>query len=214
MLPLHRKFPRFRVFAALLALLACSAVLHAGDAPGDSPATTLTLAEDPLIPQGKGVLMKGVADATGDRYELPDTDLLQPIAVFVYTRGAPAGAVRLRVGKGDWSKPSRDGTTDASGRVVFRFRTYDGVKILVSADTPTPYQLFVWSDKALDFQPPPFSTPMSAYVVGHPDAPKTASAASVSTSALSLVIGGVIALLLLIVGVRAFRHSKTSGAKS
>ena len=195
--------------AIVLALLACAATVHADDTV-DRPVTKLALAADPRFSEGKVALMQGVADADGYRFELPDTDLMQPITVDVYTKDAPAGAVRLRVGKGDWEHPARDGVTDASGHVGFRFRTYDGVKFWVSAETTTPYQIAVWSGTPLVPQPPPITAPMTAYVERHPKAAPSAFASL--GSGMRYAIGGAMALLLLVIAVFALRRRKSSGA--
>ncbi len=206
----HRNFRLGRILAILLAMLACTVVAHADEA-GDRPVTKLELAADARFSDGKVALMQGVADAIGYRFVLPDTDLMQPIAVDVYTRGAPAGAVRLRVGKGDWANPARDGTTDASGRVGFRFRTYDGVKFWITADTPTPYQIIVWEGAPIDLQPPPLAVPMRVFVQRHPEAAPSGFA---SISGSRIAIGGGIVLLLAFVAVMLFKRSKSKGAKT
>lgn len=207
----HRKFRQARILAFLLATLACAVVAHADEA-GDRPIAKLELTVDSRFHDGKVALMQGTADAAGDRFELPNTDLTQPIAVDVYTRGAPAGAVRLRVGKGDWSSPARDGTTDATGRVGFRFRTYDGVKFWVTADTPTPYQIIVWSGAPIELPPPSFATPMSVYVQRHPDAVPTESASSIGHTALLAVIALLVMVMAIVIVVLVAKRRKPTGA--
>jgi hypothetical protein len=210
----------FLRYVPLFTMLVFAPAAHALDAAGDRPVTKLELASDSRFPNAKVALMQGVADATGDRFELPNTDLMQPIAVDVYTRGAAAGAIRLRIGKGDWVNPRRDGSTDASGRVGFRFRTYNGVKLWISAESSTPYQLIVWSGPPIELPPPPMAVPMSAYVQRHPQtAAAVASAATASTGMpTSLVIGGVVALLLIVVllliviALLVFKRRTSAGA--
>jgi hypothetical protein len=198
----------------LLAACLLLAVPALADDP-DPPMTTLELAASDQFPGGKSVLMQGNADATGERFEVEGTKLLQPVAVTVFAKD-PAQKIRLRLGKGNWKSPNRDVSTDASGMVNLRFHTYDGFKFWITAEQPAPYQMVVWVGEEMKKPVPSVATPMSAYKQHHGgEAPAASGGASAAASAgagpsrmeLYGVLGAVVLLFGIAMAVFARRKS-------
>ncbi len=156
----------------------------------------IELKPDTRMDGGVSAFLQGGTDETGTRFQVKESQLMQPVSVGVYTR-TPNEHLRLRVVKDDWSKPVRDVTTE-NGRVDLNFRTYDGFKLWVTADTPTEYQLVVWMGEEQVPQLPAVAVPASEY-----REPATAAAAASSPAAghsfstLELALIGMLALLFI-----------------
>lgn len=170
----------------------------------------LELSPKDAFPNGNAVYLQGEADAKGQRFQVPATELEQPILVSVLTKNA-TDKVRVRLVKDDWAAPDRDVTTEGAERLDLGFRTFDGFKIWVTADEPTPYQLIVWVGAPLDIAPPPMAEPASTFV--ETDANKAAtpaSASGVSFSYLELILAAVLALV--VIGFLAFLLMRRKGS--
>jgi hypothetical protein len=145
------------VAASMLVLGARSAAA----ADDDANITKVELKAVPELKSGRASAWEGTAGPQGDRYAIADTNLLQPVRVMVFAKD-PAQKVRLQVTKDDLKHAFREGTTNEKGFVDFHFRTYDGFKLVVSADSPTPYQLGIWvGDEVM--AAPPMTVPASTY---------------------------------------------------
>ncbi|TJY59861.1 hypothetical protein E4T66_11810 [Sinimarinibacterium sp. CAU 1509] len=128
----------------------------------ERPIYPVEFKDDPRFPGGKSAFIHGAADATGYRFIVEGTQLEEPIAVTVLTQNS-GEAIKAVIVKDNWDAPEREGTTAESGRVDFRFRTYDGFKIGLSSDTPTDYQLIVWVGEPLPVEIPSIAVPASAF---------------------------------------------------
>lgn len=182
-----------------IALLQAS-VAMAQDENDSSIAYEIELRKDARMPGGLAAFLEGDADADGTRFFVAQTQLMQPISVGVYTR-SPNESVRLQILKDDWQQPIREAYTQA-GRADLHFRTYDGFRVLVSAATPTAYQLVVWVGDEQVPRLPEVALPASEYRE-RSDA-RTASAATGATdgpsSSLVWIIVGGLGVALACVG--------------
>ncbi len=184
------------VAAICLTWLSIGSTLAQDEAPSDAPIVyEMQLSPKPDFPNGEAVYLQGEADAAGQRYSLGGTELNQPILVSVLTQD-PTDDVRVRIVKDDWDAPDRDASTAGAKRLDFGFRTFDGFKLLVTADQPTDYQLIVWVGAPMQIPAPALAEPASTFVES-PSAGGAASASGVSFSYLELILIGVLALAVL-----------------
>lgn len=201
-----------RMAVLLTALLIPAAVFAQDEAkPAEDGSYPLELGPDERISEGRAAFMQGEADATGHRFLVEGTQLDEPVAVSVFTED-PQQRVRVRIVKDRWDAPERDAVT-ADGRVDFRFRTYDGFKVWVTADETTPYQLAVWVGPEMKRAIPSAFTPASkardapsAKPAGEVTPPAAvddspAPAGSVSFSYLEIALALIVLLLVAVVAV-------------
>ena len=203
---------------ALLAMLlaAISFVSHAQEESSEENTVyAIEVKPDDRIPEGRSAFLQGEADAKGQKLLLEGLYLDDPISISVFTEH-PGEKVRVRLVKDSWDKPERDAETDDERRVDFQFRTFDGFKIWITADTPTPYQLVVWVGDKVQLPVPSIAVPASDYREGQgassPAAPEDASiatpaaptAAKAGVSLSYLELGLIAALLLVVIAFGAF----------
>lgn len=202
------KQPWLPLLAAVL-LSCASGAGHAQDeAPEENTVYAIEVKPDDRIAEGRSAFLQGEADEAGQKFSLEGLYLDDPIVVSVFTQH-PGETVRVRLVKDSWDKPERDEQTNDQQRADFRFRTFDGFKIWITADTPTAYQLVVTVGDKLPLPVPSIAVPADEYVEGHSSsapapeaAPAAPAGAGVSFSYLEL--GLIAALLLVIVAFGAF----------
>jgi hypothetical protein len=98
----------------------------------------------PEVPSGKVSMIQGVVGTAGVKFLVEDLSVLQPVQVALLAKD-PEQDVRLQLSKFDWNVAERKGSTNGTGRQVFKTRTQGDLKILVTAPKAgTPYQLVVW----------------------------------------------------------------------
>jgi len=222
-------------FSTMFAAALGAQAQDTGDEPAAPEVYTLELAATDDFPNGETSYLQSTADSAGQRYALGGTELDQPILVSVLTRDA-SDNVRVRIVKDDWDAPDRDQTTSGAKRLDMGFRTFDGFRVWVTADTPTEYQLIVWVGAPMASEPPPIAEPASTFVEGQrsPDrnARDTGAGASVtpegntdtagrradgvSFSRLELMLGATIGLMLLglVVVLLMGRRKPSTGVSS
>jgi len=201
-----------RIAVLLTALLLPAAAFAQGEAePAEDGTYKLELGPDERISEGRAAFMQGEADSTGHRFLVEGTQLDEPVAVSVFTED-PQQRVRVRIVKDRWDMPERDALT-TDGRADFRFRTYDGFKVWVTADETTPYQLAVWVGPEMKRAIPSAFTPASGARdtppaeragAGAPPAAVDAGpapAGSVSFSYLEIALALIVLLLAAVVAV-------------
>lgn len=204
---MSRPWQRFTILACLL-FAAHVASAQDNATPEDGP-TLYGVELEPTtdFPDGKAKYLEAHATAVGQQYKVDGTDLDQPILVSVLTRD-PSDVVRVRLTKVSFDEPDRDEMTTGATRLDFRFRTFDGFKIWVTADDPADYQLIVWVGDPIAEALPAVAVPASKYAepagapVGPLAAPGSPAAGGVTFSKLELALGG--AMLLMVLGILVF----------
>ena len=205
---------------ALLAMLlaASSFASHAQEESSEENTVySIEVKPDERIPEGRSAFLQGEADANGQKLILEGLYLDDPISISVFTEHS-SEKVRVRLVKDSWDNPERDAETGEEGRVDFQFRTFDGFKIWITADTPTPYQLVVWVGDKLQLPVPSIAVPASDYQEGQgssssgaADAAATAAPSVPGKGGVSLSyleLGLITALLLVIIVFGGFLLSR------
>jgi hypothetical protein len=148
------------------ALGVCAAA--APKAPDTPDAWKVQLKSVPQIKKGKVALYQGTATPSGQHFALDDLSIVQPVAVALLAKNREDD-LSLQLLKDRWDHPYRTGSTKGAGKASFAVRTQGELRILVTAPTPTPYQLVVWSgdDIKLPMRSP--FIPMAEYQKRHPE---------------------------------------------
>lgn len=212
---------RWCVALLALGLAAGLGAARAEDEPAENTIYPIEVQADDRIAEGRSAFLQGEADAKGQRFLLGDLDLDDPVTISVFTQH-PGETVRVRLVKDHWDAPERDEQTNDERRVDFKFRTFDEVKIWVTADEPTPYQLVAWVGDKVALPVPSIAVPASDYkeagTASSTPAPEGVPPAAPGGSGVSfsyLELGLIAALLLVVIAFGAFlllRRKSVQGA--
>jgi hypothetical protein len=152
------------LIASAVALAPAAARAQAGDA--QVPVYRLDLRKVNDIPQGKAALVNGSASPTPQRFFVENLHMLMPVAVTLRAVN-PADVVKLRVVKGKWEAPLREGSTAGGQQVHFRFRTQGEFQLQVdSTAQAAPYKLMVWVGPDIEPRLPAVFVPRSEFAGG------------------------------------------------
>lgn len=192
------------IFLALLAttpLLTATAQDNSEEGPSVYP---VELKEDSQLEGGESAFLQGEADIDGHRFTVPESQVLQPISVWAFSKD-PTKTVRLRVVKDSWEQPERDiDTGNPRGIAEVHFRTYDGFKLWVTAEEPTSYVLIVWKGEEIELPIAPLAMPMSQYresnAAANADGALPASEAAGKKGFALSYLEAALAVLLLLLG--------------
>lgn len=196
-------------FMAVAPGLVFAAGADISSAASERPLYEIAMKENPDFPDGKVGMVQNTVDSVGDRYQFKDTGIMQPVGVSVFTKN-PTDSARVRVVKTDWSKPERDVVT-SNGRADFKFRTYDGFRLWITADSPMPYQLVVWIGDEIKLSLPPITTPMSVYKQRHPEVAESVAGNAIGTNASpSTWLAGLLGFGIAIAVAAFFMRRKSS----
>jgi hypothetical protein len=185
-----------RLLCAIPILLGLTA-LAAGD-PTPPSAFTLKPGPSPKIDSGKIATAQSEVSTEPDRYVVENLTILQPVQLVVVTKKAGED-VKVELSKHLWDQVEEEGTTGATGSVIFKFRTEGDMKIKVtSADGQShPYQLALWVG---DPQQPPIKSPFVSMDAFKKNAPAGGGiAASPVLWAIAGLLGAIVVLLAIIV---------------
>jgi hypothetical protein len=182
-------------------LLAAALSVCAAAAPGtpDTPdAWKVQLKSVPQIKKGKVALYQGTATPSGQHFALDDLSIVQPVAVLVLAKN-PEDDLSLQLLKDRWDRAHRTGSTKGTGQVSFAVRTQGEMRILVTAPTPTPYQLLVWSGDEIKLPMRSPFMPVLEYQKRHPGAVGGIGGYALWTfGALLVVVAGLGGALIMV----------------
>jgi hypothetical protein len=132
---------RRRALHASVAVLLLVATEHvAGE--GTSKVFQLDPKPDPRVPRAKIAAVEGATGTQGERFELQNLTIRQPVLVAVRATD-PLRKLHLQLSKYTWETAERSGSTDAAGLVSFLVKTEGDIRILVTAESAeSRYSLF------------------------------------------------------------------------
>lgn len=164
----HRPTSVTSLAAASIVWLAASGLAPVLAANERIPVYRLEPAKVPDVPEGRVAMVAGRTTGAPDRFFVENLHMLVPVSVTVRAVG-PDRPVRVRLTKGDWGAPLREGTTDGGGQVQFKLRTQGEFQIAV--DSPYPdaeYKMVVWLGPDIVPRTPPIIVPASEFEGGMP----------------------------------------------
>ncbi len=103
----------------------------------------IVLKKIPELDKGKIMMAEGTAGPEGVKFVSENLSILQPVIVTVLAKN-PDDDVRVQLSKYRYDQADRKGSTKGSGIYTTKLRTQGDLKVVVSAPTPTPFQLLVW----------------------------------------------------------------------
>jgi hypothetical protein len=202
-IPLRTRLPlRLGVGAALAVLAATGAIAQTSQAEKQakellSPnAYRIEFKAIPELKQGKIAMAEGTAGPDGVKFAAENISILQPIVVTVLAKN-PDDDVRVGLSKYRYDQFDRTGSTKGKGIYTTRLRTQGDLKVVVSAPTPTPFQLVVWAGDEVQRQMKPVVVADRAMIAG-----KKAPGGAASGGG-SMVMWVIAIALLAIVGLLA-----------
>lgn len=153
------------VLAALVGVVALLAnAPGVAQVPDDKiPVYRLDVREVPDIPQGKAALVAGDAGPTPHRFFVENLHMLIPISVTLRPVN-PADVINLKILKGKWDTPLREGSTANGKQLNFKFRTHGEFQISIdSQKAAAPYKMIVWLGPDINPMLAPVIVPRSQY---------------------------------------------------
>jgi hypothetical protein len=150
----------------------------------------------PELEQGKISMAEGTAGPDGVKFAAENISILQPIVVTVLAK-SPDDDVRVGLSKYRYDQFDRTGSTKGKGIYTTRLRTQGDLKVVVSAPTPTPFQLVVWAGDEVQREMKPVVVADRAMVTGQK------SAGGGTAGGGSMVMWVIAVALLAIVGLLA-----------
>jgi hypothetical protein len=146
-----------------LALSLASAPSTAQTPDDKIPVYRLDVREVPDIPEGKAALVAGDAGPTPHRFFVENLHMLIPISVTVRAVN-PADVINVKILKGKWDSPLREGNTSDGKAANFKFRTHGEFQISVDSQKPaSPYKMVVWLGPDINPMLAPVIVPRSKY---------------------------------------------------
>jgi hypothetical protein len=131
-----------------------------GAGPLEEPAAfVVELHQDPTIPSGRVAVLDGSTSSAGVWLKVPDLSIDQAVLVALSkTDNGPP--LTLGLYKFHWAAPSRELSTDDSGRCSTQFRTQGDLFVRVLSSGPIEgYRLLVWVDEKVQAPLTPVLTP-------------------------------------------------------
>lgn len=155
----------------------------------------IELKKIPELDKGKIMMAEGTAGPDGVKFVGTNFSILQPLIVTVLARN-PDDDVRVQLSKYRYDQADRKGSTKGSGIYTTKLRTQGDLKVVVSAPTPTPFQLVVWAGDEIERAIKPVVVTNPARVAGK------ASGAG-GTAGGPMVLWVIAIALLAVVGLLA-----------
>ena len=150
----------------------------------------------PELKQGRIAMAEGTAGPDGVKFAAENVSILQPIVVTVLAK-SPDDDVRVGLSKYRYDQFDRTGSTKGTGIYTTRLRTQGDLKVVVSAPTPTPFQLVVWAGDQVTREMKPVVVADRGMVTGEK------SAGGATAGGGSMVMWVIAVALLAIVGLLA-----------
>jgi hypothetical protein len=155
----------------------------------------IVLKKIPELDKGKIMMAEGTAGPDGVKFVGTNFSILQPVIVTVLAKN-PDDDVRVQLSKYRYDQADRKGSTKGSGIYTTKLRTQGDLKVVVSASTPTPFQLVVWAGDEVERAIKPVVVTNPARVAG-----KTSGAGGMPGG--SMVLWVIAIALLAVVGLLA-----------
>ena len=196
-----------------LAVLGARAAAQAPGLPEQGPTPyTPTLESYPDLPGWRGAFLRGLTDSAGQRFIIPNLDVLNPVSVMVITP-TREDDVRFRLYKDNFDKPLREASTRGTAWTRFMIRTQGELRMLVSSHSGSgDYQLVIWVGDTIEVPVPSMFVPVSnVAMTGGPGGPnaggngQSGASAFGNTSPVTWAIAGSLAVIAVLLALIVFR---------